>query len=99
MRCVRCGHCCQNYMVIIVDDPKKGLKEDNLKAIGIHGPERCPHLVGDKPGEYLCRVHERIWYKKTPCFSHGQIENGDTPCRMGVYVIKTWGDPNNETHQ
>jgi hypothetical protein len=76
-----------NCMVIIVIDPKRGLKEDNLKGIGFNGPERCPHLVGDKPGEYVCSIHERIWYKKTPCFAHGQIENGDTPCRMGVYVL------------
>jgi hypothetical protein len=78
-----------NYAVVIVDDPKKGLKEDNLKGIGFGGqPERCQHLVGDKPGDYICRVHDRMWYKKTPCYSHGQVEKeDDTLCRMGVYIL------------
>ena len=76
-------------MVVIVDDPKKGLKEDNLKCIGFGGqPERCQHLIGDKPGDYVCRVHERPWYKKTPCYSHGQIESSkDSPCRIGAYIL------------
>lgn len=88
MICLRCGHCCMNYAVVIVDDPKKGMTEENLKGIGFNGPERCQHLVGNKPGEYLCRVHDRRWYRRTPCYSHGQVEKGNTPCRMGEYVLK-----------
>jgi hypothetical protein len=89
MICLRCGYCCQNLCVVIVDDPEKGVDPENLKAIGFKGPERCQHLVGDKPGEYSCAVHDRKWYKETPCASHGQIERSPTDeCRMGQYILK-----------
>ena len=78
-----------NSFVVIVDDPDKGPVEGNLKAIGLHGSERCQHLRGDKPGEFSCAVHGKKWYKKTPCFSHGQIEQSkDAVCRMGEYLLK-----------
>lgn len=74
-------------MVVIVDDPTKGIREDNLayhKGQGIP----CKHLIGSKPGEYSCAIHDKPWYKKTPCFSHGQIERSkDSPCRMGEYIL------------
>lgn len=74
-------------MVVIVDDPKRGPKEDNL--IVRDGTSPCKHLVGDKPGEYSCAVHHFKWYKKTPCFSHGQIERSiNDECRMGAFVIR-----------
>ena len=88
MKCLRCGYCCKTSFVVIVVDPDKGLTEGNMKAIGLKGPERCPHLQGDKPGEFSCSVHDRRWYKKTPCFAHGQIEQSpDNPCRMGEYLL------------
>jgi len=90
MKCLRCGYCCQNLFVVIAIDPDRGLEEDNLKAIGTRGSERCPHLVGDTPGEFSCAVHDRPWYPETPCASHSQIEHGDTPCRMGEYIIAEW---------
>ena len=75
--------------VAIVDDPDRGPIADNLKCIGMHGPERCPHLRGDKPGEFSCSVHDKSWYPETPCFSHGQIERSpDEVCRMGEYLLK-----------
>ena len=73
---------------MVVDDPEKGLAEDNLKVVGGNGPERCPHLVGDVPGEFSCAVHDCSWYPDTPCFSHTQIERSDTNCRMGEYILK-----------
>ena len=88
MICLRCGYCCQALHVVIVDDPEKGLKKDNLKAINCL-KERCQHLRGDKPGEFSCAIHNKKWYKKTPCARHGQIERSeDTPCRMGEYTMK-----------
>ena len=86
MICFRCGHCCKGYMVVIVDDPEKGIAEDNL--IARDGTEPCKHLLGDKPGEYSCALHNYPWYKKTPCFQHGQIENGNTNCRIGEHILK-----------
>ena len=85
MKCLRCGQCCKTHMVVIVDDPEKGIREDNLKAR--MGEEPCQHLKGNKPGEYSCVIHSYPWYKKTPCFSHGQIEQEDSECRMGRWIL------------
>jgi len=87
MKCLRCGYCCKHLMVVIIDDPAKGLQEDNL--IGHEGNGTpCKHLEGDTSGEHACAVHNERWYKQTPCYSHGQIEASvDTPCRMGVYLL------------
>ena len=89
MICLRCGYCCQNYFVMIVDDPSKGIKQDNMILHnGNNTP--CKHLQGDTPGEYSCALHDYKWYKKTPCFSHGQIERSKTDnCRIGEYILKT----------
>ena len=86
MKCLRCGYCCINYMVIIVDDPIYGIDPDNLK---VHmGEGRCQHLIGDIPGEYSCAIHDYPWYKDTPCFAFTQIEDSiDNPCRMGDYIL------------
>jgi hypothetical protein len=73
-------------MVIIVDDPKLGITEENLKAHMGDGP--CQHLRGNKPGEYYCAIHDEPWYEETPCARHGQIEHGNTNCRTGEYMLK-----------
>ncbi len=78
-------------MVIIVNDPDKGVCQDNLRALNFNGYERCPHLRGDKPGKFSCAIHDRSWYHETPCASHGQIERSvNTRCRTGVYMMKEW---------
>ena len=86
MICLRCGYCCLTSLVVIVNDPKKGPIEGNLKAINCL-EERCPHLCGNKVGRYSCAIHEKRWYKKTPCFNHGQIESGNQNCRMGEHLL------------
>jgi hypothetical protein len=87
MRCLRCGHCCHKYAVIIVDDPDKPISEDNLTAHMGDGP--CKHLRGDTPGAYACSIHAKPWYNQTPCFSHGQVEySPDDNCRLGEYILK-----------
>jgi len=85
MKCLRCGYCCKTYSVVIVDDPEKGIQQDNLKAR--MGDESCQHLEGDKPGEYSCAIHDYPWYEETPCFQHGQIEQEDSDCRLGRYIL------------
>lgn len=71
---------------MIVDDPDKGIIEDNIIFHEGNGP--CKHLGGEKPGEYYCKVHDRPWYKDSPCFSHGQIERDPSDeCRMGRYIL------------
>ena len=88
MKCLRCGHCCHNYAVVIVDDPEKGVAEDNLVVHKGDGT-RCKHLRGDKPGEYWCAIHHYSWYKETPCYAYGQIESSPANvCRLGKYILK-----------
>jgi len=81
-------------MVVIVDDPEKGIDSENLKAVGFEkSPERCQHLQGDRPGEHSCAIHHYPWYKDTPCYSHGQIEKSPTDeCRMGRYLLNKEGN-------
>jgi len=76
-------------MVMIVDDPNKPISEDNI--IAHMGDGKCKHLDGDTPGSYSCKIHDREWYNQTPCFSHGQIEHGNTECRMGKYILSKKG--------
>jgi hypothetical protein len=93
VKCLRCGNCCTHYLVVIVDEPEKGLSEDNVIC---HDPDLtnhtngvpCKHLRGDKPGEYSCFVHNHPWYNETPCFDFGQVESSpDRVCRMGEYIL------------
>ncbi len=88
MKCLRCGYCCINYMVPIIDNPERGFIEDNIIfhfGLGI----KCKHLDGEKPGKFSCKIHDKKWYKKTPCFLFGQIESSpNKPCRMGVYILQ-----------
>lgn len=85
MKCLHCGHCCIYPMVVIIDDPRIGYQEGNF--IVKEGGVPCKYLVGDKPGGYSCAVHDELWYPRTPCFSHTQIERGNEPCRLGEYIL------------
>lgn len=88
MICLKCGYCCKNCCVVIVDDPEKYITKDNLIIHNGQGIP-CKHLNGSEPGKYSCNIHDKPWYKETPCFSHGQIErNVEDVCRMGEYVLK-----------
>ena len=88
MICLRCGYCCKNLFVIIVDDPQKGIVDGNLIEHLGRGVS-CKHLKGKNPGEYFCAIHNEEWYKETPCARHGQIEKKiDTPCRMGKFLLR-----------
>jgi len=86
MKCLRCGYCCKNYAVIIVDDPEKGIAEDNLILHEGNGTP-CKHLRGEE-GSYSCALHDYPWYKDTPCFAFTQVEQKDSLCRIGVYMQK-----------
>jgi hypothetical protein len=75
-------------MVMVVDDPEKGIGEGNIVA-HMGGGKPCKHLLGSKPGDYSCAIHGKRWYRKTPCFAHGQIEaSKEDPCRLGEYILK-----------
>jgi len=86
MKCLQCGYCCYRSWVVIVDDPKKGVVESNLIEHKGDGTP-CKHLIGNKENGFECAIHNEPWYKQTPCYSHGQIEQDvNDVCRMGEYV-------------
>ena len=86
MICLRCGHCCIYYEVIVVNDPELGIVDSNLieKPTGV----RCQHLTGDNPGQYSCAIHDYDWYQETPCYQFTQIETKNSNCRVGEYGLK-----------
>lgn len=86
MKCLRCGYCCIHLEVIIVDDPKLGVVENNL--ISKHTGDRCKHMRGDKPGEYSCAIHNEPWYEESPCFQFTQVEARNSNCRLGENTLK-----------
>jgi hypothetical protein len=88
MICLRCGHCCIEYEVIIIKDINKNLSTNNLEPK--HSGIKCKYLNGDKPGEYRCSIHDHPKFKKTPCFQFSQIEaSRDSLCRIGSYLTKS----------
>jgi hypothetical protein len=95
MICVNCGYCCKKLSVVIVDDPSKGIIDDNLIFHSGSG-DQCKHLIGDKPGEYKCAVHDMSWYKETPCFSHNSELFNDRECTLGSYIIQLYKDELNK---
>mgnify|MGYP000988315388 CR=1 FL=1 len=92
MICLRCGYCCKHSFVVVIADPDKGYDEDNpdeSNVLMLNGDGTpCPYLKGDRPGEYFCAVHDKEWYDKTLCYAHNQIEEKDSFCRIGEYMIK-----------
>lgn len=88
MICLRCGHCCKNTLVPIVDDLTKGPIEGNIVVHDGQGVA-CQHLRGEQIGDYSCVAHNEPWYEETPCAQYGQIERDvNTPCRTGSFRKK-----------
>jgi hypothetical protein len=85
MICLRCGYCCK-YPVAILIDPDKGEIEGNI--LFLDGSTRCPHLEGNEPGKYSCKIHEHPNFQDTPCAAHSQFETRNTNCRLGEFVLK-----------
>lgn len=92
MKCLRCGYCCKKYFVPIIDDPEKGLQENNIVIHEGNGTP-CKHLKGSKPGEYSCAIHDYPWYRETPCYGHIQIEKDpNEPCRVGLAFMERFAN-------
>lgn len=85
MKCLRCGYCCFNYDVIIMIDLKKKIEQGNVELK--RRKERCRHITGNVVGQYSCLIHDSKYYGQTPCFDHGQIEESDSDCRMGKWIL------------
>ena len=77
-KCINCGYCCIYYDVIIVKEEfKDELTEDmiinannydDIEKYFEHKPNniRCPHLDENNK----CKIHNRSYYKLTPCYKH-----------------------------
>lgn len=95
MICLRCGSCCTDmsvmiinpkyvHMKIILDDYIGDYPEDLviLKDTGIE----CPHLVRRANNNCTCAIHHLDFYKYTPCYEFSQIErSAQNSCRIGLY--------------
>lgn len=95
MKCLRCGYCCTPYDVIVPlkdlpDDYYDNLESYNLEDYAKHKPagEKCWNLSFDESGKAVCLIHEEEFYVDCPCDQFGQIERGNTYCRMGEYQLK-----------
>ena len=98
MKCLRCGTCCIGYFVSVVK-PKYVKEELDLEKLPEEAwlflvdefgkPITCPNLSFDKKGKAKCGVHHYEWYKRTACFSHGQVERSEKDvCRLGEFILK-----------
>lgn len=93
MKCVHCGLCCVDYIVVIID-PEYANENFNMKTAtenmfaGKKSFDPCPHLYWEDH-ESRCRIHHFKWYNKTPCYAFGQYEeNPDEVCRLGAWILK-----------
>ena len=96
MVCLRCGCCCIMYPVVIVA-PKVAAQgrihtwECKGNFMLKESSEICPHLTFND-AQATCLVHDRSWYRKTPCNSYGQIEeNENANCRLGQHIREKYG--------
>jgi hypothetical protein len=91
--CVHCGLCCYDFPVAII------AREfiDKFELIDDFPEEAFIIKEGNTPCTYLhwknhqsnCEVHNKPWYKNTPCFDFGQIEESpDCVCRIGEWIMK-----------
>src|SRR6056297_3377445 len=93
MKCLHCGYCCLLYDVIIInpefESEQLDIENEDIKTDVMFqnkpSYQKCPYLVLTD-NKFYCSIHERKWYKKTPCFSHSQIESENSNCRIGEYV-------------
>ena len=95
MICLRCGYCCIKYDVVIIHpkyihEPIDVLDKSVMEKFMIkRGGKWCPHLEEINKHTFSCKVHDKPWFKNTPCFDYSQIEQAELDkCRMGIYVNK-----------
>ena len=95
MKCHRCGYCCVNYCVMVVN-PKYADQDDIIfdfenpikdLLIYVDHEKQCPYIYwSEEQNQAVCKVHEKKWFSKTPCYRHNNIETIGK-CRIGEYII------------
>lgn len=89
MICLHCGYCCFMYDVVIISNDlgtRKSITDESNYEIKSCN-QRCKHLKGNSPGNFTCAMHDKPWYKNTPCFRHGQYEQRNSKCRLGEFIL------------
>jgi len=94
MICIHCGQCCYDFPVTIIKPEFVNLKVESTIDFSdeafYNKPANtpCPHLRWNYDFSH-CSVHDKPWYKETPCFEFTQIEESSSRlCRLGMFVIK-----------
>ena len=87
MKCLRCGHCCFHYMVVIVKPgiiPTGEITDADMLTFK-PSDEYCPHFEWESEGVGKCIIHDEPFFKYTPCHRHKQVEYEESDCRSGEY--------------
>jgi len=79
MKCLRCSYCCIEYDVIVPLSSTTAAYKPSGK--------RCWNL-SYKNGKAVCKIHNKKFYKGSPCSQHTQIGEPGADCRMGAYILK-----------
>lgn len=94
MICLRCGYCCIEYDVIIVEPSSvaDAVDFDNPKNFKYKpSKEVCPFLSWTGLN-FECLIHNYPWYELTPCYAFTQIEaNASVCCRLGDHIVSKYG--------
>lgn len=89
MICLRCGYCCINLDIAIVN-PISILPDGTIDPCGsrtmIFKPSGhvCPHLLF-REEEAVCTIHHLPCYEGTPCDQFEQFGPEDSICMFGSY--------------
>jgi hypothetical protein len=79
------------------------VQEEEGGKLGLYakpGGMRCPNLVFDKEDKASCKIHDRPWYKQTPCYVYQNsaldpdftLKRGK-PCMLGPMLAKAYRMP------
>jgi hypothetical protein len=90
MKCLRCGRCCTQLAVMIIDPGHirpDGTVDSSVKESMIRKPAGtiCPHLVY-RDDLAVCTIHDLPCYRETPCDRFEQFGPDDGICVMGEYL-------------
>ncbi len=100
MICLRCGFCCIPYMMPIPTNPDNKYGKDYPQVDADIKTTKdkfcfflCPYMIiHDQDNlKCSCQIHEKEWFKYTPCGRWTQLENNNDPCRLGQLVL-LWKD-------
>ncbi len=89
MICLRCGCCCTNLDVVIINPrsirPDGTVDPDDRDCVVFKPAGRkCPHLAY-RDEKAICTIHHLPCYEGTPCDQFEQFGPADAVCMLGSY--------------